>query len=336
MGSASQHGRLNAYGAGDSIVIGLVNNMPDAALRTTEGQFRSLLSASALGGSVRLRTFFLPDVPRSDRAKSYLQQCYEPIANLWENPVDGLVVTGTEPRAPALTDEPYWDSLARLVDWAEDHTVSTIWSCLAAHAAVLHLDGVHRQPLGGKLSGVFGCRKINQHPILAGVPTSWRVPHSRYNGLAGNHLGERGYQILSASEATGPDIFVKQRASLFVFLHGHPEYDRLALFREYRRDITRFLSGARDTYPDMPIGYFDNETATAMAAFRRHAVRHRGLDLLESLPGDTATTNLMHTWHEVAAHIFANWLSYLAAHKLLRYLSNLDLAPVARHYQGGM
>src|SRR5271166_3172312 len=154
MGSASQHARPYAYAPGDSIVIGLVNNMPDAALRTTEGQFRALLSASAFGGSVCLRSFFLRDVPRSDRARSYLQQYHEPIANLWENPVDGLIVTGSEPRAPLLTDGPYWDSLARLVDWAEDHTVSTIWSCLAAHAAVLHLDGVHCQPLGGKLSGV--------------------------------------------------------------------------------------------------------------------------------------------------------------------------------------
>ena len=225
------------------------------------------------------------------------------------------------------------------MDWAEDHTVSTIWSCLAAHAAVLHLDGVHRQPLGGKLSGVFGCREINEHPMLAGVPTSWRVPHSRYNGLAGNHLGARGYQILSTSDATGPDMFVKQRASLFVLLQGHPEYDRLALFRqfrEYQRDITRFLRGERDTYPEMPLGYFDNETVTAMAAFRRHAVQHRGLDLLDSLPADIAGANPAHTWHEVAIRIFANWLSYVAAHKLLRYVSNLDLVPAAMHYQGGM
>ena len=43
---------------------------------------------------------------------------YRDIAELWDTPLDGLIVTGTEPRAADLKDEPYWEALSALVDWA--------------------------------------------------------------------------------------------------------------------------------------------------------------------------------------------------------------------------
>ncbi|MFL5286846.1 MAG: homoserine O-succinyltransferase [Rhodopila sp.] len=301
--------------AGDRITIGLINNMPDAALRATERQFQALVAASPMGRQVRLRSFFLPDIPRSDRAWAYLHQYHEPVADLWDSRVDGLIVTGTEPRTAALTDEPYWDSLAQVVDWAEDHTVSTIWSCLAAHAVVLHLHGVHRRRLDVKLSGIFACRQVQDHPILADVPAAWRMPHSRQNGLPEGRLDALGYQMLSLSDTAGADVFIRQRGSLFVFFQGHPEYDRLALFREYRRDIRRFLSGERDTYPDLPVGYFDAGTTEILLAFRSQAMRQRRATLLDTLPIDVVGVSLMHSWHDPAVRIFSNWLSYVAAHR---------------------
>ena len=46
--------------------IGLVNNMPDAALDATERQFRALLNAAADGLRLRLTLYTLPEVPRTD------------------------------------------------------------------------------------------------------------------------------------------------------------------------------------------------------------------------------------------------------------------------------
>jgi homoserine O-succinyltransferase len=331
--------RLNAppgpADTGNAVVIGLVNNMPDAALRRTEGQFRALLGGTPPGPSIRVRSYYLPDVPRSDRARLYLEEFHEPISSLWDNPVDGLIVTGNEPRAAVLTDEPYWNNLVELVDWARDNTVSAIFSCLAAHAAVLHLDGIQRHPVGGKLSGVFECRKVDPHPLLAGMPASWHVPHSRYNGLPESRLMAHGYQILSASADVGADIFVRQRASLFVFLQGHPEYDRFALLREYRRDVGRFLTGERDVYPEMPAGYFDDATAIEMAAFRQRALRHRGAGLLDSLPATISGSSIRHAWHETAVTIFANWVSHLAARKPVGYWPAMDLPGAALQLPGG-
>jgi homoserine O-succinyltransferase len=258
------------------------------------------------------------------------------VTSLWESRLDGLIVTGSEPRAPLLADEPYWASLTELVDWAEANTISTIWSCLAAHAAALYLDGVQRRPFGSKLSGVFGCRSSGSHPLLAGMPDSWCVPHSRYNDLPAQALSDRGYQVLSVSDQAGADIFIKQRSSLFVFLQGHPEYDRFALFREYRRDVTRFLAGERDTYPEMPLGYFDDLAAAELTAFRQTALQNRRRETLECFPNDASASNLMHGWHEAAVRIFANWVAGLEAAKQQRHAPARQPAALAMPVPGGL
>lgn len=299
------------FPTGEPIVVGLVNNMPDAALKSTERQFYELLSAASHGSTV-LRLFSLPEVPRAENGRSYVAQYHEDIGELWASHVDGLIVTGTEPRAPRLQDEPYWTALTSLVDWAEEHTTSTVWSCLAAHAAVLHMDGIARCSLPAKLSGVFDCMKAADHAMVAGLPSRWRLPHSRYNELPEEALVSKGYRVLATSRAAGADMFVKQRQSLFVFFQGHPEYDPGALLREYRRDIGRFLTGEKDSYPAIPDGLLDERCAAAFSEFREHALQHREIGLLSSLPAAEAEGKLAHVWREPAVRIYANWLSLLA------------------------
>lgn len=294
----------------EPLVVGLVNNMPDTALRSTERQFRELLAAA--DGDVDLRLFFLPEVPRSEGGRAYLHQRYADVDDLIGSHIDGLIVTGMEPRASDLTDEPYWPALERLVELAADRTVSTIWSCLAAHAAVLHGDGIARTPHGRKLSGVFDCAKVGDHIFLDGAPSTWRMPHSRYNGLTEESIVAKGYEILSRSPEAGIDMFVKQDRSVFFFLQGHPEYDPGALAREYRRDIARFFAGELEVYPEIPHGYFDEATRAAFAAFRRGA-RRDVPDLLAKLPPSDGT--LAHSWREPTNHIYSNWLSYLAKNR---------------------
>ena len=144
--------------ASNCITIGLVNNMPDAALEATERQFTDLIRVAAPKAVVLLKLFAIPELPRGEARAPHVAERYRDIAELWDTPLDGLIVTGTEPRAGNLRDEPYWDTLTKVVDWARDHTSSAIWSCLAAHAAVLHLDGVERRAFKQKRCGVFDCR----------------------------------------------------------------------------------------------------------------------------------------------------------------------------------
>jgi homoserine O-succinyltransferase/O-acetyltransferase len=294
------------------IVIGLVNNMPDAALRATERQFHDLLDAASGNRLISLRYFSMPELPRSAAAQSHISQSYEDLNELWSSHLDGLIVTGTEPRAAALTDEPYWPTLTKLVDWSEDHTFSTVWSCLAAHAAVAHNDGIERQRLTKKLSGVFDCAKVTKHKIVAGAPSSWSVPHSRYNDLPSDELTACGYQVLSSSAATGADLFIKMGNSLKVFVQGHPEYEAETLLREYRRDVGRYLTSDITSYPEMPSGYFRGDAIAALTEFQQEALVNRSAKLLDKFPLKRAEAGINYTWRDTAVRIYANWLTYIA------------------------
>src|SRR5258708_6261250 len=146
------------------------------------------------------------------------------------------MVPGPEPRAASLADEPYWPAFTQLVDWAARNTISTIWSCLAAHAAVLHLDSIARVPLDEKCIGVFDCDKVADHPLTVNLPARAAVPHARWNALSEDALAANGYKVLTRSPAAGVDAFVPAEQSLFLFFQGHPEYGAVALLNEFRRD----------------------------------------------------------------------------------------------------
>jgi homoserine O-succinyltransferase/O-acetyltransferase len=294
--------------------IGLVNNMPDAALDTTERQFRTLLGAAADDMAIRLTLYSLPEVPRTEFGRQQVG-AYADLSGLWNSHLDGLIVTGAEPRAADLEDEPFWDSLTRVLEWAERNTHSTILSCLAAHAGILHFDGIARQPLDDKRFGVFECVRVSDHPLTAAAPNRLQIPQSRWNGIPEEALLSCGYRVLTRSKDAGVDSFVKQRKSLFVFFQGHPEYDATSLLLEYRRDIGRFLRRERETYPTMPYGYFDQETVEALNVLRQRALLDRREELLAEFPTAMAAGKLKNTWRPTAENLYRNWLSYIRAQK---------------------
>ncbi len=305
--------RGNAVGDGAAVLeIGLVNNMPDAALRATERQFVRVLNAAAGQSIVRLHCFALPSVPRGAAAKARIDSLYADVADLGKIKLDGLIVTGAEPRAAALPHEDYWPALTELIDWAEANTRSTIWSCLAAHAAVLHLDGIERRKLDRKCSGVYQSVKRQDDALLADLKWPLRVPHSRLNDLPIDELSVHGYRILATLPDAGVDIFVRQQNSRFVFLQGHPEYDPVSLQREYQRDLCRFLSGERNCYPDYPANYFDAATELALDGFRARAVAQRDPKLFAILPAFTLRLGVAAETESAATALFCNWLKSLA------------------------
>jgi homoserine O-succinyltransferase len=297
----------------EAIVIGLVNNMPDAEFWNTGRQFQELLSRSTRV-PVRLRYFTLDEIPRSKAiAPSIAEQC-ESVDRLWESRIDGLIVTGIEPRAPNLKDEPFWPAFTHLINWAQDHTISTIWSCLAAHAAVLHLDGIERRPYKTKLLGIFESTRNAKWPFPADLPHRWQVAHSRYNGLPESELIASGYDILSQGPEIGADIFAKRQGSLFLFLQGHLEYDRGALLREYRRDVARYLNGRRSTYPEIPRSYFGTDAEAVFRAFRTQAEGEPSPGLVPLFPG-WSEEDIGFSWRYAAHAFYAAWLAYIAARR---------------------
>src|SRR6185437_15146165 len=63
----------------DALIIGLVNNMPDAELENTEIQFRELLHAASSGLPIRLKLFAVPEVRRSDAGRAQIRERYSDI-----------------------------------------------------------------------------------------------------------------------------------------------------------------------------------------------------------------------------------------------------------------
>jgi homoserine O-succinyltransferase len=299
------------------LTIGLVNNMPDAALDATERQFMNLIRAATPGLIVRFKLFSLPAIPRSAPTRAALAVRYRDVSELWDTHIDGLIVTGNEPRAPSLRDEPYWPALTRLMEWAEHNTDSTIWSCLAAHAAVLHASGIQREPRKEKLFGVFHCDVVRWHALTAGIPSRLPVPHSRHNDLPAAALNANGYRALSRSAAIGVDMFVgpDRGASLSLFFQGHPEYDADSLAREYRRDVGGFLRGERDSLPALPQGYFDKEATKLIEEFCARAQTERAEKLLRQFPVKAIEGGLQNTWQMSAIGVYRNWVAYLQERK---------------------
>lgn len=300
------------YGDGRpaELVVALVNNMAPAARCITERQFSGLLSAASRIRNISVGLLAVETPPGSGR---------EALRELRDARPDALIVTGAEPKGASLTEEPLWPVLAHLADWAADHTVSSIWSCMAAHMAVYQLDGISRRPMPQKLSGVFACTKLTEHFLLGRTPASWATPHSRQNGLDEMELRRKGYSVLShGGPRVGPDCFVKEvRGSLFLMLQGHPEYDPDSLLGEYRRDVRRFLAGQRDGYPVVPEGCLGDEATAALALLRRQAGRVPDATVLAAVDAAIAVRPKQ-DWHRQAVGLFTNWLSYLARQKAAR------------------
>ena len=300
----------------ECVRIAFVNNMPDAALEDTEIQFFELLEASAGNISIRLKLHSLSGVSRGERGQQHLSCFYFGTDDLLNDRFDGVIMTGTEPRQPDLRNEPYWSALGSVLDWAESNTASTILSCLAAHAGVLHSDGIHRHPLSDKQFGVFDFAKAGKHQLMAGTGERLRFPHSRWNEVRADELTARGYVVLTQSLEGGVDSFVrKKKRSLFLHFQGHPEYSAQTLLKEYRRDIKRFLRGERETYPSMPKDYFDATAARLLTDFRDVVVSDRREELMEGFPEAVLVGGLKSTWRSSAISIYRNWLKYVVSKK---------------------
>lgn len=300
----------------DCLSIALVNNMPDLALQDTELQFLEILNAASGTRPVLVKLFSLPQIVRTGRARDRLNAIYFGVEDLWNSRFHAMIVTGTEPHHDDLREEPYWRTLADILRWAEENTFSAVLSCLAAHAGVLYSDGIIRSPLADKQFGVFEFQATGAHALLEGTETSLAVPHSRWNEVRAEALSDCGYQILTQSAEAGVDLFVKRKKnSLLIHFQGHPEYDKLTLFKEYRRDIRRFLKNEREVYPRLPHGYFDAATNRAMGEFRSRAVANRSEDLLAEFPQRLATTNLKNTWRFGATCIYRQWVEYIESRK---------------------
>lgn len=320
---------LTILGPGDAPVAGafncaLINNMPDLAFAATERQFTRLLSRAARRVPLQVRRYSMPGIARSPAVVGRLASDYFPLDHLWSFGADAVMVTGSEPLAARIQDEPYWETMVELLDWSEHHTGTVVASCLAAHAALQHFDGLERVRLPVKRSGLYEQTVAAGHALTAGLPRTTVLPHSRHNDVPSAGLLDHGYDLLMASEQTGWSVASTERHGCrVVLIQGHPEYDADTLLREYRRDLGRFVRGERPDIPTIPAGYLAGRDAERVAAFAASAeaaaeattTTHTPPDI-DAFPFDAIASRLRAPWQRPALGLFDHWISDAGARRL--------------------
>ena len=287
--------------------IGLMNNMPDAALESTERQFLRLV-----GGCNRIAQFYVypfspPDMPRGEKAQRHIENYYHDFSKLKNDGLDALIVTGANPQRDNLADEDFWKPMCEVLDWASKHVTSTLCACLATHAAFLHFHGVERQPLSEKKWGVFTHRVILEHPLVRNINTRFDVPHSRWNEVNSSSMIDKSQLILVESDQAGVHLATSPDGLRFVYFQGHPEYDSFSLLKEYKREVSRFLSGDIDDYPPYPDNYFSEDVIALLDKYREMAkdCKQRNVPCKEF---PEAVINVDNTWGDTGKIVFNNWL----------------------------
>ncbi len=290
--------------------IGLLNMMPDKALEATERQFFRLLGACNQIVQFYVHPFTIEGLERSPEARAHIDRFYEPFDKIREEGLDALIVSGANVTHPNIAQEPFWEPLTQVFDWAKQNVTSILCSCLATHALVQYCHGIQRTRLPEKRWGVYPHRVVEpRHPLVADINTRFDVPHSRYNELFAGDLRRKGLKVLVESEVAGVHLAVSQDLLRVVYFQGHPEYDTISLMKEYKREILRFYFGEREDYPPFPENYFAPKAQELLQAYQLEieSAKRSGRPPAD-FPEQRLIPLLDNTWRDTAKAVFNNWL----------------------------
>lgn len=242
--------------------------------------------------------------------------------------MDALIISGSEPTATDIADEPCLAIIERLLRECSG-TASLLFSCQSAHAALYLLHGLRRQRLTERCHGVFdhrvqlapgalGLGEINsaaadfangpEAVLTAGLTTPVRAPHSRWNVMTSADVRSAGLTVLLDSEEAEWQLAIGPEGLRHVFIQGHPEYLPDTVAREYRRDLRRWIADQTLPFPLIPVGYFPAEVHERLTAHAESVRIHRDPALLDALMLPADHTEVARDWSTHSQTFFANWL----------------------------
>lgn len=199
---------------------------------------------------------------------SHLNKFYENFEDIRDNDFDGMIITGAPVEQMEFEEVDYWQELTEIFEWTKTHVTSTIHLCWGAQAGLYYHFGLKKRPLEKKLFGLFWHRVMNRKiPLVRGFDDMFLAPHSRYTEVAREDIAAcQELVILAESEEAG--VFLTMtRDGRQIYVMGHPEYDRITLDGEYRRDLDKGLN------IDLPKNYYreDDPTNRPLLLWRSHA-----------------------------------------------------------------
>ena len=198
----------------------------------------------------------------------HLDQFYETFESIKHRRFDGLLITGAPVEMMEFEEVAYWEELAAIMEWSKTHVTSTLHICWGAQAGLYYHYGIHKRDLGYKIFGVYPHTVHHRRtPFIRGFDDIFYAPHSRYTESDPEEIrANPELTVLAESEEAGVFIVIAKKGRQ-VFVMGHPEYDRLTLDREYRRDIGKGIDIQipKNYYPD------DDPTKRPRLLWRGHA-----------------------------------------------------------------
>ncbi|MFQ7530632.1 MAG: homoserine O-acetyltransferase MetA [Lachnospira eligens] len=209
---------------------------------------------------------------------SHIKKFYQTFEEIKSNNYDGMIITGAPVEKLDFEEVNYWDELITVMEWSKKHVTSTIHICWGAQAGLYYHYGIKKELLPKKLSGVYKHRVMNRkEPLVRGFDDVFMAPHSRYTQASRQQiLDNPRLKVLADSDEAGIYIVLGDGGKE-IFVMGHPEYDRLTLDQEYKRDIDKGIE------PDLPVNYY---------------------------PDDDCNRKPLLSWRSHANNLYTNWLNY--------------------------
>lgn len=244
--------------------IAILNLMP--IKEDTETQLLRALSNTPL--QVDITFLAIESHVSKHTSASHLNKFYTSYREVRGRKFDGLIITGAPLEQMEFKQVTYWDELRAIMEWSKRNVTSTLHICWGAQAGLYYHYGVEKYFLPEKLSGIYEQHVlVRTAPMVRGFGDYFYVPHSRYTGNRAEDVRRiPELQILAESEETGPFLIMAQNGRQF-FVTGHPEYDRMTLDKEYKRDTAKGL----DIH--VPVNYYPNDdpSQSPVLSWRCHA-----------------------------------------------------------------
>lgn len=246
------------------IQIAILNLMP--LKEETELQLLRSLSNTPLQVDV---TFVKVSSHESkNTSTSHLNKFYVEFSDIRDKRFDGMIITGAPVEMLEFEEVDYWEELTQIMDWTEKNVTSTIFLCWAAQAGLYHFYGLQKKKLDKKMFGLFWHKVLNRKiPLVRGFDDEFLAPHSRHTEVPMEDIRKCGaLTVLAESQEAGLFLAMADEGKK-IFVMGHPEYDRVTLDREYKRDQAKGLP------IDLPKNYYkdDNPENRPLLMWRAHA-----------------------------------------------------------------
>ena len=256
------------------IRIGLLNLMP--LKEETELQILRSLSNTPL--QVDVVFVHVASHQSKNTSTSHLNKFYVTFEEIKKEKFDGFIITGAPVEQMPFEEVDYWEELKQIMEWTKTNVTSTLHLCWGAQAGLYYHYGIDKVQLDEKLFGIFRHRVLNRKiPLVRGFDDVFLAPHSRHTDVPIEKISaDERLMILAESEKAGAFLTMAEDGRQ-IFVMGHPEYDRVTLDKEYKRDKEKGLP------IKMPENYYEN---------------------------DDDTKKPLLTWRATANNLYTNWLNY--------------------------